>query len=103
MALSVAFEKSTVPVANPGAARGCAPMVIDARAVPELRRVELHKVAGISETLDWVSALVALDRDRLDAQVVDDTLGILVKDHDDIESLRGERLEALVGRAAAQP
>jgi MoxR-like ATPase len=71
--------------------------------VQELRRAELHKVAGISETLDWVSALVALGRDRLDAQVVDDTLGILVKDHDDIESLRGERLEALVGRAAAQP
>lgn len=71
--------------------------------VQELRRVELHKVAGISETLDWVSALVALGRDRLDAQVVDDTLGILVKDHDDIESLRGERLEALVDRAAAQP
>jgi MoxR-like ATPase len=71
--------------------------------VQELRRVELHKVAGISETLDWVSALVALGRDRLDAQVVGDTLGILVKDHDDIESLRGERLEALVGRAAAQP
>ena len=65
--------------------------------------MELHKVAGISETLDWVSALVALGRDGLDAQVVDDTLGILVKDHDDIESLRGERLEALLGRAAAQP
>jgi MoxR-like ATPase len=71
--------------------------------VQELRRVELHKVAGISETLDWVSALVALGLDRLDPQVVDDTLGILVKDHDDIESLRGERLAALVGRAAAQP
>jgi MoxR-like ATPase len=71
--------------------------------VQELRHVELHKVAGISETLDWVSALVALGRDGLDAQVVDDTLGILVKDHDDIESLRGERLEALLGRAAAQP
>jgi MoxR-like ATPase len=70
--------------------------------VQELRHVELHKVAGISETLDWVSALVALGQDRLDAQVVDDTLGILLKDHDDIESLRGERLEALVGRAAAQ-
>jgi MoxR-like ATPase len=71
--------------------------------VQELRHVELHKVAGISETLDWMSALVALGQDRLDAQVVDDTLGILLKDHDDIESLRGERLEALFGRAAAQP
>jgi MoxR-like ATPase len=71
--------------------------------VQELRQAELHKVAGISETLDWVSALVALGQDRLDGQVVGDTLGILVKDHDDIESLRGDRLEALVGRAAAQP
>jgi MoxR-like ATPase len=71
--------------------------------VQELRQVELHKVAGISETLDWVSALVALGQDRLDGQVVDDTLGILVKDHDDIESLRGERLSALVGRATVQP
>jgi len=61
-----------------------------------LRRADLHKVAGISETLDWVAALVALGQDRLDRHVVEQTLGILVKDHDDIESLRGERIEALV-------
>lgn len=64
--------------------------------VQELRGADLHKLAGVSETLDWVAALVALDRDQLDESTVEHTLGILLKDHDDIESLRGERLAALV-------
>jgi MoxR-like ATPase len=64
-----------------------------------LRNADLHRVAGISETLDWVAALVALGQERLDAQVVEHTLGILVKDHDDIESMRGERIAALVQEA----
>ena len=66
--------------------------------VQELRHAELHKVAGVSETLDWVAALVALDQERLDEQIVDQTLGILLKDHDDIESMRGARVAALLGR-----
>ena len=67
--------------------------------VQELRQADLHKLAGVSETLDWVAALVALEQDRLDEQVVNDTLGILLKDHEDIEAVRGVRLAALVGRA----
>ncbi len=69
--------------------------------VQRLRSADLHRVAGISETLDWVAALVALGQERLDPQVVDQTLGILVKDHEDIESLRGERVAALVAQAGA--
>jgi MoxR-like ATPase len=61
-----------------------------------LRGADLHRVAGVSETLDWVAALVALGKEGLDPDVVEETLGILVKDHDDIESLRGERVAALV-------
>jgi MoxR-like ATPase len=67
--------------------------------VQELRNAELHKLAGISETLDWIAALVALEQDQLDEAVVERTLGILLKDHDDIESLRGPRLATLVGEA----
>jgi MoxR-like ATPase len=67
--------------------------------VQELRTADLHKVAGISETLDWVAALVALNQDELDLDVVDQTIGILLKDHDDIESMRGEPLTALVSEA----
>jgi MoxR-like ATPase len=64
--------------------------------VQELRGADLHKLAGVSETLDWVAALVALEQDQLDEATVEHTLGVLLKDHDDIESLRGERLAALV-------
>jgi MoxR-like ATPase len=64
--------------------------------VQELRSLELHKLAGISETIDWVTALVALERDQIDEATVEQTLGILLKDHDDINTVRGERLRTLV-------
>jgi len=67
--------------------------------VQALREADLHKLAGVSETLDWVAALVALDQRQLEEQTVERTLGILLKDHDDIESLRGARLAALVADA----
>jgi MoxR-like ATPase len=67
--------------------------------VQELRQADLHKLAGVSETLDWVAALVALDQDRLDEEIVNQTLGILLKDHEDIESMRGARVDAIVTRA----
>jgi hypothetical protein len=46
-----------------------------------------------------VAALVALGQDRLDEAVVRRTLGILVKDHDDLDALTGERVATLVERA----
>jgi MoxR-like ATPase len=70
--------------------------------VQELRSAHLHKMAGISETLDWVAALVALDRRQLDEAVVEETLGVLLKDHEDIESIRGPRLRSLVDDAKAR-
>jgi MoxR-like ATPase len=70
--------------------------------VQELRTIELYKRAGVSETLDWAAALVALNRDRLDPQTVQETLGILLKNQEDIESVRGERLPSLLNRALAK-
>jgi MoxR-like ATPase len=69
--------------------------------VQELRTAELYKVAGISETLDWISALVALDRVELDAASVEQTLGILLKNHEDIQSMRGGRIESLLNRTSS--
>jgi hypothetical protein len=65
-------------------------------------RADPHKLAGVSETLDWIAALVALDRDQLDEATVEHTLGILLKDHEDIESLRGDRVAGLVRDAKAR-
>jgi len=69
--------------------------------VQELRGVELYKTAGVSETLDWAAALVALSCERLDAAVVDHTLGVLLKHREDIAAVKGERAAAIVGRALA--
>jgi MoxR-like ATPase len=70
--------------------------------VQELRTAELYKTAGVSETLDWAAALVALDRDELDAATVDETLGMLLKNQDDIQAVRGERVQAMLNRALAR-
>jgi MoxR-like ATPase len=69
--------------------------------VQELRRVELYKVPGIAETLDWTGALVALDRRALDPAVVEDTLGVILKYQDDVEKVRGETARAIVERVQA--
>jgi len=50
----------------------------------ELRALKLEKVPGIAETLDWVQALATLHIDHLDKTIVEDTLGIILKDWKDI-------------------
>jgi MoxR-like ATPase len=67
--------------------------------VQELRTAELYKAAGVSETLDWAAALVALNRDELDADTVDETLGILLKNQEDITAIRGDRAKVMLTRA----
>ena len=69
--------------------------------VQELRTADLYKAAGISETLDWAAALVALDRHVLDADVIDETLGILLKNQEDIQAVRGDRVGTILARALA--
>ena len=57
--------------------------------VQGLRREDLYKRPGITETLDWVSALAALDEQTLSQEVIEQTLGTLLKYQDDIELVRG--------------
>ena len=67
--------------------------------VQELRKADLYKHAGVSETLDWAEALVALDRGVIDAESVDETLGLLLKNQEDIEAVRGAQVRALLAKA----
>ena len=69
--------------------------------VQELRGVELYKAAGVSETLDWAAALVTLNAEVLAPDIVEETIGVLLKNQEDIEAVRGERLEAMVDRAVS--
>ena len=69
--------------------------------VQELRRMELYKAPGVAETLDWVNALLALDKEALDESVVEDTLGALLKYRDDVDKVRGDQAKAILGRVQA--
>ena len=70
--------------------------------VQELRRLELYKVPGVSETLDWVAALAALDRQTLDPDIVEATLGTALKAKEDIDAVRGETLARLLAGGASR-
>ncbi|MGH7469549.1 MAG: AAA family ATPase [Longimicrobiales bacterium] len=67
-----------------------------ARFAQGLRTRRLAKVPGVAETLDWARALVQLHRDHLDVDVVQTTLGCLIKDHHDLEMLHPSELVAAV-------
>ncbi|HIE93547.1 MAG TPA: MoxR family ATPase [Acidobacteria bacterium] len=65
------------------------------RFVQQLRTAELYKVTGVSETLDWIAALVALDRQELDRETIDETLGLILKTQEDLQAIRGEQAHTL--------
>lgn len=67
--------------------------------VQELRKVELYKLPGVAETLDWATALVALDQRDLEEKVVEETLGVILKYQEDVEKLKGDKVRSLVARA----
>jgi MoxR-like ATPase len=69
--------------------------------VQGLRQLELYKVPGIAETLDWAEALVALNREELEPELVEDTLGALLKVQEDLAALRGDRLRQLLTQVEA--
>ena len=61
-----------------------------------VRRAKLDKVPGIAETLDWGAALMALHRDHLDREAIEQTLGVLFKHRDDAELIRTQWLDHLL-------
>ena len=69
--------------------------------VAGLRELDLAKAPGVAETIDWTQALVALGCEELDATVVEQTLGAVLKHHEDFEMLRDETMLALLGQARA--
>ena len=66
-----------------------------------VRRVNLDKVPGIAETLDWSAALLALHRDHLDPGAVEETLGCLCKDQEDLTRVRARYLGPILERIDA--
>ena len=75
--------------------------------VQRLREMDLFKLPGIAETIDWASALNQLDVIELTPEAIDDTLGVLLKYQDDIAQIRGSEAAQILDQirnevAAAQ-
>ena len=67
--------------------------------VQRLREIELYKLPGIAETIEWTRALMQLDAFVLDPRVVQDTLGVLLKYQDDIARVQGSEAARIVEQA----
>jgi len=98
-----ARELAVLRVRVPGAVERLSREVVG--FVQRLRARDLFKLPGVTETIDWTQALIALDRTALDAGTVDATLGILLKYQDDVARVRGAEAEAILreAREAAPP
>jgi len=68
--------------------------------VQRLRATDLFKLPGVAETIDWATALVALDQVALGPDVVDATLGVLLKYQDDVAKVAGAQVADLLAEIA---
>jgi MoxR-like ATPase len=66
--------------------------------VQNLRQLDLYKLPGVAETIEWSRALLALDAVALEPEVVNNTLGVLLKYQDDIAKVQGSEAARLVER-----
>lgn len=67
--------------------------------IQELRTQDLYKVPGVAETIDWTTALVALNRTALDESVIRETLGVILKYQDDVARVQDGLLHQVYNRA----
>jgi MoxR-like ATPase len=69
--------------------------------VQRLRQGQLTKVPGVAETIDWAAALLALGAARLTPELVDETLGVVLKYEEDVRAIRGAAARAFLEEAVA--
>jgi MoxR-like ATPase len=91
-AREVAIIKAKRPKASDSLAREVVAFV------QALRGGDIYKAPGVAETLDWVTALHELDCVSLDPQMVNDTLGVLLKYQDDIARMEGSEAKRLLNQ-----
>jgi len=96
---SAAKEFEIVQARVPGAPEELARAVVG--FIHRLREADLTKVPGIAETLDWAAALMALGAAALTPEVVDETLGVVLKYEEDIRQVRGDTVKTYLAEAAA--
>lgn len=98
----------------PDAARELAILRVKAPTAPEalsrqvvafvhrLREVDLFKLPGVAETIDWAQALVQLDHLALEPEAINNTLGVLLKYQDDIAKIQGSEANRILAQVKAE-
>ncbi len=94
-----ARELEIVRCKAPGAASALSQEIVG--FVQRLRGMDLFKLPGVAETIDWTRALMELDRICLDPETVNDTLGVLLKYQDDIARMQGSEATAILTQVKA--
>jgi len=70
--------------------------------IQHLRKMDLFKLPGIAETIDWTQALTQLDVLTLDPETINDTVGALLKYQDDIAKIRGSKAAEILEQVKAE-
>ena len=96
-----ARERAILDRRAPGLPAKLSAQVVD--FVQRVRDGDFFKYPGVAETIDWATALGALDATELEPLLVDDTLGALLKYQDDIAKLRGAEAARLLEAVKAPP
>ena len=94
---SIEKEEAIIAARQPQAPAVLARQI--SRFMHELRRVDLYKVPGVAETLDWAAALVTLDQTDLRQEAVDATLGAFLKHQEDVTKVGGGLSKQLIEAA----
>lgn len=92
-----ARERAILAARAPGVPEKLSAQVVE--FVQRIRSTDIFKLPGVAETIDWASALAALDEVELAPGAVEDTLGALLKYQDDIAKVRGETATKLTEEA----
>jgi MoxR-like ATPase len=96
LAREIAITRARLPDVSEGLVRQvCA-------FVHELRWLDLYRLPGVGETLDWAESLDALGQDAVEHGAADRTLGALLKTREDIDRVRQDGLGSLIDRARAK-
>ena len=90
-------DRAPARAGGPGAARRTRPLPSSRSCARSTSRSR----PGVAETIDWADALAALGRQELDAEVVEQTLGAVLKNREDLDAVGDEELAGLVERARA--
>jgi MoxR-like ATPase len=93
-------ELEILRVKSPGTGEALSREVV--AYVQKLRQIDLFKLPGIAETIDWTQALMQLDVLALTPEAINDTLGVLLKYQDDIAKIQGSEAQKLLNQVKAE-